>query len=108
MKEEELLRSITGTKPTPFRVPEGYFDTLTERITSSLPPIRRKRPTLRLWKYAAATLFLIAAGAALTLTTRKNAQTAQAEQAERQYLDDALDYAMITSDDIEFYLTEAQ
>ena len=36
MKEEELLRQVAGKKQ-PFKVPEGYFDSLSKRITETLP-----------------------------------------------------------------------
>ena len=36
MKEEELLRQAVGDKQ-PFKVPEGYFDSLSGRITEALP-----------------------------------------------------------------------
>ena len=101
--EAKLLERF-GQK-TPFAVPEGYFEGLTDRVMSRVP--KRKRRHL-VWRWAAAAILVgcVAAGGWL-LESRHNMQVAETENI--QYIEDALDYSMIDNMSIASYLlTEAE
>lgn len=89
---------------TPFTVPEGYFDSLTDRVMGRIA--QRKRRNL-VWRWAAVAIFVgcVATGGML-FEYRYNMQTAEAEDI--QYIEDALDYSMIDNMSIASYLTEAE
>ena len=100
--EAKLLERF-GQK-TPFTVPEGYFESLTDKVMSRVP--RRKRRNL-VWRWAAAAVLVgcVAAGGWM-LESRHNVQMAESENI--QYIEDALDYSMIDNMSIASYLTEAE
>ncbi|MCD8301684.1 MAG: hypothetical protein LUC44_01545 [Prevotellaceae bacterium] len=117
MKEEDIIRKITEGADNPFRVPEGYFSDFTGRLMSQLPQPKRKprRFALTVWRYAAVLLVCLGAGLAVLLASQnRGASLAQSgadtetEYADEDYINDALDYAVISGSDIELYLTEAQ
>lgn len=118
MNEEEYIRSKMGQK-NPFKVPDGYFDKLTQQVMDRLPEqqtneqqtkkksaiIRHLRPLL----YAAACICI----AVFTATfffgshveeddTMANAQ--QDATYSDTYIDEAADYAMIDNEDIYYGL----
>lgn len=110
MKEEEMIRKIEGQK-NPFRVPEGYFDNFNERLAKRLPPMQEQktvRLTPRLWRYAAAVLFIVGAGIVL-YTSRSDQQSfAYSEEvSQEEYVNEALDYILVDNMEIAEYLTEA-
>lgn len=97
----------TLPKDNPFRVPDGYFDSLTDRIMASLPR-EEKKPARRLWRWAAAACLAgaIAIGGYYSLRQTTDApQTASVEQTESDYMDEALDYALVDNQEIAAYLT---
>lgn len=114
MKEEEYLKNRMG-RENPFRVPEGYFDSLTARVMSSLPeseskvvPIRRSLTSrLRPLLYMAASLFIAIAGFTIYKLAPEpdgrqgQAVVAQESASQRDYFEEAADYAMV--DNIEIY-----
>lgn len=136
MTEEKLKQYIKGqraegTTENPFKVPEGYFDTLCSRVMAQLPEEQAKQVPMhkeaqkavkrtlipRVWKYAA----VVAVGAIVSLSVlipnlsqKENPQLASSEelgQAEQEYYDeqyafDALEYAMVDNNEIALYLTE--
>ena len=110
--EEIKLQELAG-KENPFRVPSGYFEHFDERLLARLPqPAEQPRKTIRLmprlWRYAAAIVFVAGVGAAM-LWNRNTAQptATTAELAQEEYYNDALDYIMVGNMEIAEYLTEA-
>ena len=122
-QEEKILMEQFG-RQNPFRVPEGYFDSLTERVMTQLPERVVKQQTerkpksrlvaLRPWLYAAA---CFAAVAVLGLTYHfRQAETTQqvaateitAPAPDNSYVDDAADYAMLDNVEIYAYLADAE
>lgn len=88
----------------PFSVPEGYFDSLTDRVMSRVA--QRKRRSM-VWRWSAAAILVgcIATGG---LFFERNYRMHLAEADDIQYIEDALDYSMIDNTSIESYLTEAE
>ena len=125
--EEKEMQERFG-KGNPFRVPEGYFDQLTDRVMAQLPEreqqaekisLSGRHPksrlvTLRPWLYAAAcTVAVVVMGLtfyshdvaeeqplASTSTTNTTTNT------ESQYIDDAADYVMLDNAEIYACLAE--
>ncbi len=113
MNEEDLIKKITERKGNPFLVPEGYFDDFTVQLMGKLQKQQKKgRLAVRIWKYAAILLLAIGIGLTFFLYSSKKTdlteETALQETYQEDYINDALDYAMIDNDEIELYLTEAQ
>lgn len=120
--EEKEIQDRFG-KENPFRVPEGYFDQLTERIMAQLPEreqqaeqisLSQRRPKSRLvalrpWLYAVAcTIAVVVMG----LTFHHTSESADEQSlvsnvnTESQYIDEAADYAMLDNAEIYAYLAE--
>ncbi len=138
MKGKDTTKTIKGLPPegreNPFLVPEGYFETFTQRLMSRLPDEATPQSALPLlgqqgrernprgwarqwWKYAAAVVVVCGVGlGALRLTLRQEGEgTSLATAGDdtetlygEEYINDALDYAIVRNSDIELYLTEAQ
>ena len=87
----------------PFTVPEGYFETLTDKVTSRIAKRKRQRLIYR-WAAAAVLAGCVATGG---LLFEKSYQQQIAETEDIQYIEDALDYSMIDNMSIASYLTEA-
>lgn len=126
-KEEKYIRQKFGSR-TPFRVPEGYFEDFTRQLMDKLPeresrPIPAKRPavvhTLRRWGYAAAAVCGIALlGGGLyragwwadlnQMTAQQNATVIEAVHPNSldDYINDALDYAMVDNQEIAMYILD--
>ncbi len=135
MNEEDIIKKMTEGKENPFRVPDGYFEGFTARLMSQLPAAEqapaqerkrekqtifrlqpaapesgaRLRPSV-LWRYAA--ILFVVAGVGLTLLFTNNAkdnlaESEATEEYQEDYINDALDYALIGNTNIEIYLTEA-
>lgn len=113
--------------PTPernaFRVPEGYFQTLPDRVMQNIArnassphgtPIRRRRSRLFIRLAAAAVLtgFFSLAGLNILLQTRHAQHTGDDATATVFYdgetSDELLDYVMLGNAEIEYYLTVAE
>lgn len=109
----------------PFKVPEGYFDTLQERVMARLPEReavlidlsaerRRQRRLFVRWA-AAAVCLCMAVGGSVAYWSQQDA-TGQARYAEAQqgmkmaegedsYIDEVADYTMMDNADIYTYLS---
>lgn len=90
---------------THFTAPEGYFDSLTDRVMSRIAEHKTRRHFPWRWAVAAMLTGFIIAGGVL-IEKQNAAQTAAAEDI--QYIEDALDYSMIDNMSIASYLTEAE
>lgn len=126
MKEEKDIKMKYGTG-NHFTVPEGYFEHLTSNIMENLPdmpvrePLQRSRSTtsllkwsMRICSYAAAACLC---GAILFGTTqlmeKKHMPTKTSTSyvktdinLEDSYINNALDYAMVSNQEIALYLTD--
>ena len=101
----------------PFKVPNGYFDTLTNRVMQRINAegahTAQKSNTRFFFRLAAAAML---AGAffmaGLAIYERSTPLTSNADDIifaqELEYTDELLDYAMLDNSDIEYYLTEAE
>ncbi|MBQ0049861.1 MAG: hypothetical protein KBT12_06475 [Bacteroidales bacterium] len=125
---EERLKSLLAArgrkdKEQIFKVPEGYFDTLTERVMAKLAehpkkPARRVSLVPRTWLYAAAVAVLVVVSSAALvpyLLNRNGQQTAGEPLMAHQGAEfiweeedgfEELDYAMVDNNEIAYYLTE--
>lgn len=63
MEKEPITPDFSRAKTDPFRVPEGYFDGLTDRIMAALPerPMHEEPPTVPLMDKVKPLLYLAAA-----------------------------------------------
>lgn len=104
-----------------FKVPEGYFDTLCDRVMQQLPEKKPIRRTLIpwIWQYAAVAVVGVIVCATLVIPhfrqesddkVAKANVVQEIEQAyyDDEYISDALDYAMVDNNEIALYLTEIQ
>lgn len=113
--EEKYLKSRIG-EHTPFKVPDGYFDSLAVEVMQRLPqtvpsqqpvtqPVVTTVAKMRPWLYAAACLLV----AVLTATaffmrpgpTEQVAVVATVPASSESYIDEAADYVM--ADNIDIY-----
>ena len=125
MNYEEKEMQVRFGKENPFRVPEGYFDQLADRVMAQLPErdqqaeqisLSDRHPKSRLvalrpWFYAAAcTIAVVVMG--VTFLSHDSAEeqplasTSTTTNTESQYIDDAADYAMLDNAEIYAYLAE--
>lgn len=128
--EEKYIREKAG-RENHFRVPEGYFEQLTERVMSQLPEHAKVTPLsepakmaamsepqrkshkvkFRLWYYAAA---CIAAIAVMGITYQYHQEGADEQpvvaavetNTENSYIDEVADYAMLDNSEIYAYLAD--
>ena len=97
--EEKVLFDRVGQE-NPFRVPEGYFEALPQRV---LDRITRRRQRRRIWEWAAAAIMAgCVCTAGLMLTRHTENQMASDDAI---YMQDELDYSMVNNLDIQQYLT---
>lgn len=132
MTEEKLRLHIEGHSSnahSPFKVPEGYFDTLCDRIMERLPEQEKPRRTflmrlmtLRALRHAIATAAACLVAAVIIQTSvhyyrslQKNETISAAiteeiikEYQDEEYVEQALDYAMIDNHEIAIYLTSCE
>lgn len=126
MTEDKLKQYIEerrqGKACEPFRVPEGYFDNLCDRVMSQLPEqqVRTKRISMvRVWRYVAVAVVgaLVCTSVLLVpqlrqsekpLTYAGTEELFEVDQAyyDEDYLVDAMEYAGIDNNEIALYLTE--
>ena len=105
-----------------YKVPEGYFDTLADRIMANIPeakPEKKKAKIISIFKikYAiaaaivaavigSATIHLYQQDTKLADLNKKTEITTSSETYGEEYVDDYIDYAMVDGDDIYKYLSE--
>lgn len=104
--EEQYIREQMGTS-NPFRVPEGYFDSLTAQVMERLPEPSGRSRVVRMWRpwmSAAAGLLVAAISTAVYFTSLSPSADelhAQAAVADTDtYMDDAADYVMLDNAEI--------
>ena len=102
MNEELYIKNRLGDR-NPFRVPEGYFDSLTAEVMQKLPdrqPVSRFA-RLRPWLYAAVFLFVAVLTATVYFVTPdSNVQQMAETTTQDTYYEDAVDYVMADNNDI--------
>ncbi len=103
---EEKLLSRFGTERH-FTVPDGYFESLTDRVMSRVAQRKRRR---LLWRWAAAAVLVgcMATGGMFYENRQQTTTNGQLAAENIQYIEDALDYSMIDNMSIASYLTEAE
>ena len=117
MNEEEYIRQQMGNK-NPFTVPEGYFDSLANRVIDRLPgegaSLQKEeagegRPRPALVKYLRPLLYAAACVAFAVVATTiydKAGEKSDEFMAQQEavyndsYIDEMADYAMIDNEDI--------
>lgn len=117
MKEEDLLRQKTAGRH-PFKVPEGYWDSLSCRVMSHVqeqaePVLAKKRLFARrqVWACAAGVCALLLVGAAYYVGNSggKTALSFESDVAVQvgcdDYIDDMADCAMLDNQDFYSYLS---
>jgi len=106
--EEKVLMERFG-RENPFRVPEGYFDTLPEKVMNRLPRKRKKSHSWLKWSVAAILAGCVGlATFKIVDTPAEPAALATQDGLNDEYIEDALDYSMINNLEIATYLTEAE
>jgi hypothetical protein len=113
MTEEQKIKQMTHGDAG-FKVPEGYFENFTQRMMAKIPEEETVHtPLWSRWmrstavRIAAAAMFVGVIGT-LFLTVNQHfnpSETAQQEE-QSEYMDEALDYAMINNNEIYMYLSE--
>ncbi len=100
---EAILLSRFGTE-TPFTVPEGYFDGLTDKVMSRVTSKKRHN---MVWRWVAAAML---AGSVITggLFLEKENSIQTANNDDTQYIEDVLNYSMIDNMSIASYLTDVE
>ena len=103
MIEEKYLKERM-TKPNPFRVPEGYFDSFADQVMAQLPEREQKakRMTLRPWMYVAACMIAVVFSVTIYFShvTDETMEISQMAAVSETYMDEAADYAMIDNTEI--------
>ena len=116
--DELYLKQTVGNR-NPFRVPEGYFEQLTEQVMQQLPA-RAKKVQMRPWLYAAAcSVLALAMGVSYYFLQSQSTSTDAApmaavapavsvtnEASDNSYFEDAADYVMLDNTEIYAYLSE--
>ncbi|MCF0184612.1 MAG: hypothetical protein HUK01_09830 [Bacteroidaceae bacterium] len=114
---EKFTISENGSHRDPFVVPEGYFDSLEERVMQridTMPSPKRTSRTLtfkQLMQWSAAACVLVAAGLMYwqysIQTSQIDENTLISEISTDEEWEDAMEYALIDNEEIAYYLTEA-
>ncbi len=110
MKEEDLIRKQFGNT-NPFRVPEGYFDNLSQKIMDSLPaqevvlPVRKTTLWYRLRPYsvaAAVCAVVFGVGVIGYHSLQTSTPYAEVQSSTEEYtIDQVAEYAMV--DNVSMY-----
>lgn len=105
--EEKVLLERFG-RENPFRVPEGYFDTLPEKVMLRLPRKRRKSNLWLKWSVAAILVGCVGLATFRMYDSPAGPSALVGQDAtDEEYIEDALNYSMINNLEIATYLTEA-
>lgn len=118
MEEEIRLRQRYGTE-MPFKVPEGYFESITKRTMAALPEQEVKAVTIPLWKRWSSMVAVAAAvcgvlfgvvvwmNRSMTVSADSSeALSANSVSASDGQIDEMADYLMLDDDDIYSYIAE--
>lgn len=128
MKQEDLIRKKLGCN-NPFKTPDGYFDQLTQNVMNSLPhdyssqkhlgiplhqPTTMNKKIKLIMGYVSgiAACLLITIGGIRILESRnadydmQHSPTQVAVQSQ-EYVNEVLDYAMVSNHEIACYLTDS-
>lgn len=119
MKEEEAIRKRCGAA-NPFRTPEGYFEQFTSNLMNQLPErttitktVGHKRLLQRVISYAAAAVIcgaMILGSYRISISQHQEKEVAHSEvpssYSEEIYMENMLDYAMVSNHEIAQYLTD--
>ncbi len=105
--EEKYIKERLG-QDNPFRVPDGYFNSLTDRVMNQLPERQQKSRSvhLRAWLYTAACVAVLAVMGVSFLfhhiesEQQKLTVTTETTNTDNTYIDDVVDYAMIDNAEI--------
>lgn len=122
MDNEDYISKRVGNK-NPFRVPDGYFDSLAERVLARMPEVgapasvgrvRRRIVSLRTLLYAAACVCVAVCGVTLyltklnTVTEQPMASTTTVTSISTtnsdSFVEEVADYTMMDNTDIYAYL----
>ena len=126
IQEENIIRQHDSGR-NPFRTPDGYFESFTERLMTRIAeeapqqtaePVKARIVELPLWRramrYAAAVVvaaLCVGGGTWLYNRLQTTDQLLTGDALEYAWdddeLDDALDYEMVDNNQIAYYLTEA-
>lgn len=105
--EEKVLLERCG-RENPFRVPEGYFDTLPEKVMNRLPQRRRKKSVWVKWSVAAVLIGCVGLATFKVFDSPVDPSSLAVQDTDNEeYIEDALNYSMINNLEIATYLTEA-
>lgn len=121
MKEEKYIIDKCG-KINPFKVPEGYFDTLTERVMANIPANETKTVSIAPksrshWLQWSGLVAACMVGALLCVNifdkqgqdeqTQLMSKASSANEViyDESYQEDALNYAMVDYNDVYNYLS---
>ena len=113
MNEETYLKERVG-KENPFRVPDGYFDTLASQVMARIDAEAQEQPSKkakvismhRVFYYAAAAVCALFVCATVYFSFNKEAeaveqqQVAVVDESADNYFDEAADYMMLDNQDI--------
>lgn len=115
MKEEDFIREQAG-KENPFKVPEGYFESLTKQVMNQLPDIPQAAPVteptswqkIKPWLYMAAMFIAILLPVRLMMehTDALSKKTAAQTEQNENYAEEYIEYAILdhtAMDDYSFY-----
>lgn len=105
--EEKVLLERCG-RENPFRVPEGYFDTLPEKVMNRLPRRRRRMSVWLKWSVAAILIGCVGLATFKVFDSPVDPSSLAVQDTDNEeYIEDALNYSMINNLEIATYLTEA-
>ena len=119
MKEEDKLQKMIGTE-NPFRVPEGYFESLTSEVMNRLPEKEKSLGAIRkestMWERVRPWLYMTAMfiGAALIIRVASTDRTpaadrvaAEESETEMEYINMAVDNSMLDDYSLYVYLADS-
>lgn len=116
MEEEKEIRLIYGNTE-PFKVPDGYFETLNRRLIAGIPGTDSRSNVVPMWRHwaiigaVAASVCAILFGATVWMQRYHTPDTASATTEEayvmhESSIDEAADFLMMDDDDIFSYIAE--
>ncbi|MCR4769232.1 MAG: hypothetical protein K5874_03360 [Bacteroidaceae bacterium] len=127
MNNETINKSARFSKDNPFTVPEGYFETLTQRVMDNVRQTERanvvcitqkRRVNWQLWTCGIAACIV---GALVFIQIQKSKTTDPQETSllaeqnsvenytyDEQYQDEEMNYAMVDYNDVYCYLSGAE